>query len=233
MSEANTSAVPTHVGLILDGNRRWAKAHGLPATEGHREGAETLKKVVRYGFNHGIRYISAYVFSTENWKRTKDEVKFLMSLMLRLLDRDIEQLHEDGIKVVVLGSRYGLSKRIVKAIDKAEAKTKDNQKGVLALCLNYGGHLELVEAVKHILQARVDLRDIDEETISKYLYHPEVPPCDMIIRTSGEQRLSNFMLWRSEYAELKFVDKNWPDFSDADFAAALDEYQNRHRRLGK
>ncbi|GAC1387224.1 MAG: isoprenyl transferase [Candidatus Saccharimonadales bacterium] len=230
MAELHT--VPTHLGLILDGNRRWAKEKGLPSSEGHRQGAEALKKVVGAGFNRGIHYISAYVFSTENWLRTKQEVKFLISLALRFLDHDLEQLHQDGIKVVVIGSRFGLSKKVIAAIEKAEDRTKDNHGGVLALCLNYGGHEELVSAVKRILQARICSDELDENTIARFLYHPEVPPLDMIIRTSGEQRLSNFMLWRSEYAELKFVDKNWPDFSPADLDEALADYAARERRLG-
>jgi undecaprenyl diphosphate synthase len=226
------SSMPRHVGLILDGNRRWAAEHGLPANQGHLQGLETLKKVVKAGFDSGVNYITAYAFSTENWKRTRSEIKFLMSLLLRFVDRDLDQLHKDGVRVVILGSRYGLSKKILKAIEKTEELTKNNQKGVLAVCFNYGGQAELVDAVKAILQARVESTDIDPETISHYLYHPEVPPLDMIIRTSGEQRLSNFMLWRSEYAELKFVDKNWPDFSPEDLQQALDEYKHRHRRLG-
>lgn len=228
-----TDTVPVHVGLILDGNRRWAKEHGLPEGEGHRQGAETLKKVVRAGFGSGVKFFSAYVFSTENWKRTKEEVKFLMSLVLHYLDNDLEQLHKEGVKIVILGSRYGLSKKIIAAIDKAEERTRNNQKGVLAICLNYGGHEELVDAVRKILQARVDYHDVNEEVIAQNLYHPEVPPLDMIIRTSGEHRLSNFMLWRSEYAELRFVDKNWPDFTTEDLAEALEDYAHRTRRLGK
>jgi len=228
-----TAAVPNHLGLILDGNRRWAKEHGVTASEGHLEGMETLKRVAAAAFNSGVRYISAYAFSTENWKRTKDEVKFLMSLVLRFVDRDLEQLHQDGVKVVILGSRYGLSKKILKAIEKTEELTKDNTRGVLAVCFNYGGQSELVDAVRDILQARIDANDVDEAMIASHLYHPEVPPCDLIIRTSGEQRLSNFMMWRSEYAELKFVDKNWPDFSADDLAAALEDYKARQRRMGK
>lgn len=227
------AVVPTHLGLILDGNRRWAKKRGLVSTEGHRAGVETLKEVVRAGFKSGVKVISAYVFSTENWKRTRDEVKFLMSLVLRVLDKDLEQLHKEGVKVVVLGSRYGLSEKIVAAIDRAEKMTQDNTSGVLALCFNYGGHQELVDAVKQILQARIDYREVTDELIAKNLYHPELPPLDMIIRTSGEHRLSNFMLWRSEYAELYFTDKYWPDFNRADLETALAEYAARERRHGK
>lgn len=233
MNDTDNSAVPMHVGLILDGNRRWANDKGLPAMEGHRQGAETLKEVARAGFKRGVKFISAYVFSTENWKRTKDEVKFLMSLVLRLVDKDLEKLHQDGIKIVIVGSRYGLSQKIVQAIDKAEARTRDNQKGVLALCFNYGGQAELVDAVKDILQARVGHLEITEQTITDHLYHPELPPLDMVIRTSGEKRLSNFMMWRAQYAELAFVDKHWPDFTGADLNAAIDDYGDRKRRFGK
>jgi undecaprenyl diphosphate synthase len=228
-----STQTPQHVGIILDGNRRWAKERGLPDGDGHVQGVETLKEVVKSAFGSGVKIISAYVFSTENWKRTKSEVKFLMSLLLRVLDKDLAQLHKEGVKVVVLGSRYGLSKKIVSAIERAEEKTKNNEKGVLALCLNYGGHQELVDAVKKILQARVEFDEVTAEVIAKNLYHPEVPPIDLIIRTSGEHRLSNFMLWRSEYAELYFSDKYWPDFTDKDLQAALEVYANRERRIGQ
>jgi undecaprenyl diphosphate synthase len=172
MSE-HEAALPTHLGLILDGNRRWAKEHGLATSEGHRAGVDVLKAVVKTGFKSGVKVISAYVFSTENWKRTKEEVKFLMSLLLRVLDKDLDQLHKEGVKVVVLGSRYGLSEKIITAIEKAEERTQHNTKGVLALCLNYGGHQELVDAVKKILQARVAYDDVTSELIAKNLYHPE------------------------------------------------------------
>lgn len=228
-----STAIPNHVGLILDGNRRWAKERGLSANEGHRQGSEAFKEVIRAGFKSGVKVISAYVFSTENWKRTQEEVKFLMSLVLRFVDRDLDRLHEEGVRVVIIGSRFGLSKKVVAAIDKAEEKTRNNKKGVLALCLNYGGHQEIVDAVKSILEARIKQGDVTEETIAQHLYHPEIPPLDLIIRTSGEQRLSNFMLWRSDYAELYFTEKLWPDFTGDDLDTALQEYATRRRRLGR
>ena len=228
-----STQTPRHVGIILDGNRRWAKERGLPDGEGHVQGVEALKEVIKSAYGSGVKVITAYIWSTENWKRTKSEVKFLMSLFLRVLDKDLVQLHKEGVKVIILGSRYGLSNKIVSAIERAEEKTKHNNKGVLAICFNYGGHQELVDAVKKILQARVEFDEVTAEVIAKNLYHPEVPPIDLIIRTSGEHRLSNFMLWRSDYAELYFSDKYWPDFTEKDFQTALEAYANRNRRIGK
>ncbi len=224
--------MPQHVGLILDGNRRWAKEQGLPVFEGHRQGVQTLKEVVRYGFQSGIQYISAYVFSTENWNRTKDEVSFLMSLLLRVLDEELKELEDEGVRVLVIGSRTRLSKKVLKAIERAEARTKDNQKGVLALCVNYGGQLELVDAMKQIAEEKIPAENITSELISSYLYAPEVPPIDLVIRTSGEHRLSNFMLWRSAYSELIFTNTLWPAFTVADFQEALKEFNRRQRRFG-
>lgn len=225
--------MPAHVGLILDGNRRWARGQGLPDSEGHRCGVENLKRILRAAHSRGVKCVSAFVFSTENWQRTKREVKFLMSLVLRLLDHDLEQLHADGVKVIVLGSRYGLSRPIIRAIEKAESRTMANSKGVLALCFNYGGRQEVVDAVKKILQARVNHANLDEAALGRYLYHPEVPPIDLLIRTSGEQRISNFMLWRAAYAELYFTPKHWPAFSAEDLDRALSAYGGRQRRLGR
>ena len=224
--------IPNHVGFIVDGNRRWAKAHGLPTYEGHLAGYNALKDVLLETLSRGVKYASAYVFSTENWKRSEEEVGHLMGLLLKILESDIPIFVKNNVRLRVVGSREGLSGAILKAIDKAEATTANLDGGELLLCLNYGGQLEIADAVKKIVQSGVGPELITPELISQYIYAPEVPPCDLIVRTSGEQRLSNFMLWRSAYSELMFIDKNWPDMTRDDVSAILEEYAKRNRRHG-
>ncbi|NTW61808.1 di-trans,poly-cis-decaprenylcistransferase [Candidatus Saccharibacteria bacterium] len=225
--------IPKHVGLIIDGNRRWAKKHGLPTYEGHLAGYETLKNLILTLVNEGVEYVSVYGFSTENWKRSQDEVKNLMGLVLRVLTSDMAVLTENDIKLKVLGSREGLNDRIIKAIDNAEELTKDNKTGTFALCFNYGGQLEIVDAIKKIIQSGVPADEVNVDMVSQNLYAPEIPPVDLVIRTSGEKRLSNFMLWRVEYSEFTFVDKLWPDMTSDDISEIIQEYTKRHRRIGK
>lgn len=224
--------IPVHVGLILDGNRRWAKAKGLPTFEGHKQGYENLKTITKAAINRGVKYVSAYIFSKENWSRTPDEIKFLMDLALFLLNKDITELNKENIRVVCIGSRERLSPKLVKAIEKAEESTKNNTKGTLALCFNYGGREEVADAVKKIIDQRIARQDIDDDTLGQFVYHPEVPDVDFLIRTSGEQRLSGYMLYRISYAELYFTAKHWPDFTVNDLDEALGEYANRQRRYG-
>ena len=226
-------SLPTHVGYIIDGNRRWAKAHGLPKYEGHLAGYNALKDVLLETLSRGVKYASAYVFSMENWKRSEEEVGHLMGLLLKILEADVPIFIENNVRLRVVGSRSGLSEAILKAIDKAEESTKDLENGELLLCLNYGGHLEIADAVKEIVRSGVSADEVTPELISQHIYAPEVPPCDIIVRTSGEQRLSNFMLWRSAYSELHFIDKNWPDMTTDDVDDILEEYSRRNRRLGK
>ena len=230
MAEAS---VPQHVGFILDGNRRWAKAQGLPTLEGHRKGAEVFKEISRTAFESGVQYISAYVFSTENWSRAEEEIGYLMKLLVRFVKTYLDEAHENGVRVVLLGRREGLSKPVLKAIENAEAKTAGNTKRTLALCFNYGGQEELVDAFKKLLAEGVKPEDVTAETIAQALYGPEVPPVDFMIRTSGEERTSGFMLYRVAYAELYFTDKYWPDFTVEDLNQALAEYSRRQRRFGK
>lgn len=232
MSDQITS-LPRHIGYILDGNRRWARQNGLPTYEGHLAGYNALKDVLLETLQQGVRYASAYVFSTENWKRSEEEVGRLMGLFLRVLEADIPIFIENNVRLRVIGSREGLSEVLQKAIDSAEEKTKDLTGGDLLLCLNYGGQLEIADAVKKIVQLGVNPDEITPDLIAQYIYAPEVPPCDMIVRTSGEQRLSNFMLWRSAYSELMFIDKKWPDMCREDVARIIEEYKNRQRRLGE
>jgi undecaprenyl diphosphate synthase len=224
--------IPTHLGLILDGNRRWAKASGLPSLEGHRKGYENLKTITKAAIERGVTYVSAYIFSTENWNRTADEVKYLMDLAYRMLTRDVKELNKAGIRVVWLGTKEKLSNKLLLAIEKAETETAGNLKGTLALCFNYGGHTEIIEAAKKIVASNIAENDITDDVFAKNLYQPEVPPIDLLVRTSGEQRLSGFMLYRAAYAELLFVEKHWPEFSVDDLHASLAEFARRSRRFG-
>lgn len=226
------NTTPKHIGFIVDGNRRWAKQHGLPAYEGHLAGYNALKDVGLEALAMGVEYMTAYVFSTENWNRSKDEVGKLMGLILRVLKSDLPLFQEKNVKIRVLGSRDKLEPKIIKAIESAEAQTADNTGGVLALCLNYGGQQEIVDAVKKIVQSGVEADEIDKDTIEQNLYAPEVPPIDILVRTSGEQRVSNFMLWRIAYSEMHFIDKMWPEMTKQDLKDIIKEYNKRSRRFG-
>jgi len=228
------TAVPTHLGLILDGNRRWAVAEGLATYEGHRRGYENLKTIAEAAIDRGVKFISAFVFSTENWKRAKDEVKYLMDLLSWVAVHQVDEMHKKNIKVVFLGQEDRLSKKNIKLIRAAEDKTRNNTRGTLALCLNYGGRSEIADAFKQMIAKGVKPEDMTPELIREHIYHPEIPDVDLIIRTSGEQRLSNFMLWRAAYSELYFkADKHWPAFTVADLDDALADYARRVRRFGQ
>ena len=224
--------MPRHIGYIVDGNRRWAKTHGIPTYEGHLAGYSAIHEVVQASFDAGVEYVSAYIFSTENWKRSEAEVSKLMGLVLKLLTSDLHLFDENNIKLKILGSREGVSDRILEAIDKAEAQTAGNTGGTLAVCFNYGGQLEIIDAVKNIVRSGAAPEDITPELIARNIYVPEIPPLDLIVRTSGEQRLSNFMLWRSAYSEFLFLEKLWPDMTKDDVTAILEEYSRRNRRIG-
>jgi undecaprenyl diphosphate synthase len=224
--------VPIHLGIILDGNRRWAKKHGLTVAEGHRQGYLTFKTITRAAMKRGVKYLSAYVFSNENWQREKSEVRDLMKILVWVLKHEVKELHKEGIRVRVIGSKMRFGAAMLRAILHAEELTKDNTRGTLLLCLDYGGQQEIVDAVKRIALTGLDPEDITPELITQHLYAPDVPPLDLIIRTSGEQRLSNFMLWEAAYSELAFTNTYWPDYSVQDLQAALDNYAQRRRRFG-
>jgi undecaprenyl diphosphate synthase len=227
-----SEALPRHIGYVVDGNRRWAKQYGLPAYEGHLAGYNAIQEVVTATFDAGVEFVSVYVFSTENWKRSQDEVSKLMGLVLKLLTSDLHIFDERNIRLKILGSRDRVSDKILKAIDAAEARTANNTAGTLAVCFNYGGQNEIADACKKIIQSGVGADAVTPDLIESYLYAPEVPPIDLIVRTSGEQRLSNFMLWRAAYSELLFRDKLWPDMTKEDVNAILEEYLRRSRRFG-
>ncbi len=232
MAEATIVTVPRHLGLILDGNRRWAREHGLSLEEGHRHGYENLRTISEVAFEQGVEYVSAYVFSTENWNRSRDEVRYLMRLLLWILKHEIDNLDEHGIRVRMLGSKLRLGKALIRAIHEAEVKTQFNTKGTLLLCLNYGGQQEIVDAMKQIVANGTPPEAITADLIDQHLYAPNIPPVDLIIRTSGEQRLSNFMLWKGAYSELMFTDTYWPDFDRDELMEMLTTYSQRARRFG-
>lgn len=233
LNSKNSSAqVPTHIGFILDGNRRWAKKHGLPTYEGHLAGYEALKDVIEATADAGVKYISFYTWSTENWNRAEEEIRGVFKLIRRLFKTDIKELQKKGFHLVVLGSRDKLPADIVEMIEEAESVSAEGKRATLAMCFNYGGQDEIVRATRRIAAADIDPRDIDAAQFEKYLDHPDIPACDLIVRTSGEQRLSNFMLWRSAYSEFIFLDKFWPDMRPTDVADILEEYNRRNRRHG-
>ena len=228
----NGLKIPKHIGFIVDGNRRWAKQRGLSAYKGHLAGYEAIKQVSRAAFELKVEVVSLYVFSTENWNRSEEEVGKLMGLVLKLLTTDLHIFNDMNIKIKILGSRDKLSDDVLKAIDVSEAKTADNTAGTLALCFNYGGQLEIVDAVKKIVESKTPVEDITPKLIEQNLYSPEILPIDIVVRTSGEQRISNFMLWRVAYSELMFIDKMWPDMTKVDVRFIIEEYNKRSRRFG-
>jgi undecaprenyl diphosphate synthase len=228
----STTKVPEHIGFILDGNRRWARARSLPTLEGHRRGYNKLKKIADAAFEKGVKFVSVFIFSTENWNRSKNEVSFLMDLALKMATRDLKEIHAKNIKIIWLGSEEHLSKKLIKALKNAVKTTKNNNKGTLALCFNYGGKAEIVQAVRKIIKAGYEPEDVTEESIANNLYVPTLPPIDIVVRTSGELRLSNFMLWRVAYSELMFINKYWPDFDTDDLNNVIAEYSKRQPRLG-
>ena len=223
--------IPNHVGIIVDGNGRWAKMRGMPRTSGHDAGLDNLKKLSKYILNSGVKILSLYVFSTENFKRDKMEVSHLIDLFIILYKRDKNFFMENNIKVIFSGRDNGLPKNVINARDKLIDLTKDNTGGTLNICLNYGGRSEIVDAVRKIVRDGVLVDDINEEMFSRYLYH-DLPDVDLMIRTSGEVRLSNFMLWQNSYAEFYFPSVLFPDFSEKDFDEAILVYNKRDRRFG-
>ena len=232
----NTEKMPKHIAIIMDGNRRWAREKGLDPKQGHREGAKTLEKIVRYANKIGLEYITVYAFSTENWKRSEDEVGALIILLQKYLDDYSKRADTENIKVKVLGDITRLSEGMQKSIKKCMERTKNNTGVVFNIALNYGSRNEIVSAVKNIAyevkNGNINVEDITEDTISNNLYTAGEPDPDLLIRTSGELRLSNFLLWQLAYTEFLFVDKHWPDFSEEDIDMAIEVFQKRNRKFG-
>ncbi len=216
----------------MDGNGRWARDRGRPASFGHRAGVRAIKRVLEGCEELGVKVLSVYAFSTENWSRPRAEVRALMRLFHETMQREIEEMHRRGVRIVVSGRRDELSPRMRERIDEALARTAGNTNGVLNVCLNYGGRAELVDAVRRLVADRLPAREVDEAAIAARLYNPELPDPDLIIRTAGERRVSNFLLWESAYAEMLVTETLWPDFGVEDLKAALADYAARVRRFG-
>ena len=230
------AAVPRHVAIIMDGNGRWAKARGLPRVAGHRQGAEAARAVLRAAGEAGIECLTLYAFSSENWRRPETEINDLMGLLRLYISAELNALHREGIRIKILGDHRAFPPDVAKLVDGAVAKTAGNSRMTLAIALNYGSRAELVHAAQK-LAARVSAGEIeadriDEAMVDASLYTSDLPPLDLLIRTSGERRLSNFLLWQSAYAELLFVDTLWPDFGGDELRAALADFASRERRYG-
>lgn len=224
-----TGSIPHHIGFIVDGNRRWARAKNLPTLEGHKAGLSKVETITSAVINSGVEYVSFYLFSTENWQRSSEEVAYLMRLAQAGIANLAKKMQKNNVRCVVIGSKDHVSSNLLSEFAKAEKLTADCNGGTACFCFNYGGQQEIVDAAKLAAQSG----EINLESISHNLYHPEIPPLDLIVRTSGEQRLSGYMLWRAAYAELLFLEKNWPDIDEQDVKNILKEYANRNRRFGK
>lgn len=231
------NTLPNHIGFVVDGNRRWAREKNLPTRDGHKRGYEVLKEMAYIARDRNVKYMSAFIFSTENWSRAKEEVDYLMDLFMWSFSNDMKKLVKDGFKIIFLGRKNGLRAKIRTAMEKTEKESQNNNGPTLALCFNYGGHAEIADAAKEIAEkvknGEMNTDEINEENLANHLYHPELPPIDMLVRSSGEMRLSGFMLWRASYSELMWIDKKWPDMNETDFDDILAEFAGRSRRFGK
>lgn len=228
--------LPKHIAIIMDGNRRWAKQRGKIASFGHKEGAKTLEKIVRYANKIGVEHITVYAFSTENWKRSEEEVGALMMLFQSYLDDYAKRADSENIKVKIIGDKKALPEKMQKSIEKCMQRTENNTGITFNIALNYGGRDELIHAIKQVAQdvkdEKITIEDITDNIVSENLYTAGQPDPDLLIRTSGELRLSNFLPWQLVYSEFLFVDKNWPDFEEKDLDDAIIEYQKRTRKFG-
>lgn len=235
MSE--TTNTIKHLAIIMDGNRRWAKKHGLPAAAGHKQGAKNLEQICRDVKELGIQYLTLYAFSTENWQRPKEEVSTLMELLRSYLKDNLQELQKNNVKIVFIGERSMLDKDIVERMNDIEKQTSDNKDFTLCLAISYGSRQEIISAVRKAAQivksGDIDLQDIDEKLFSHLLYTKDIPDPDLLIRTSGEQRISNYLLWQIAYSELYFSDVMWPDFDRKELEKIIQNYYTRDRRYGK
>jgi undecaprenyl diphosphate synthase len=215
----------------MDGNGRWARKRGLPRVMGHKVGVESVRSVIRVARKVGIRYLTLYTFSSENWQRPKEEVSYLMQLLKTLLIKEVDELKRQGVRIRAIGRLGNLGKEVLEALNYAIEKTKDNRDLNLYLALSYGGRQEIVDAVNNML--RLGIKEVDEEKFRNFLYDPELPDVDLLIRTAGEYRISNFLLWHTAYAELYITDVLWPDFREEEFLKAIEDYSKRVRKFGK
>jgi undecaprenyl diphosphate synthase len=225
--------VPRHVAIIMDGNGRWAKKRGLPRSAGHRQGTENLRTIIRAAVEFNVQILTIYAFSTENWNRPRREVQLLMRILEMVIDRELAELNKEGVQIRHIGELDGIDDRLAKKVVQACETTAHNSRLILNVAFNYGGRDEIVHAVQNMMREGVDPDAVTEEMISHYLYTSDLPDPDLIIRTSGEFRLSNFLIWQGAYSEHYYTDVLWPDFDKVCFKAALDEYATRKRRFGK
>ncbi len=224
--------IPTHVGIIMDGNGRWAQKRGLPRLAGHRAGTENLRRILRAAVEFGVRILTIYAFSTENWGRPQDEVEGLLDIMERMIDRELPELHREGVQIRHIGRTERVPERLLTKIRQALELTRNNQRLILNVAFNYGGRAEIVDAVRGIVRDGIPPEQVDEALIARYLYTADLPDPDLIIRTSGEMRVSNFLIWQGAYAEYYVTPVYWPDFDKDEFYKALAEYARRERRFG-
>jgi len=222
--------IPYHLGIIIDGNRRWAREKGLPALEGHRKGLAKVKELIKWSKERGVKILTLFIFSTENWKRTKREVDFLMKLAKSAIADNLKEFRKEGVKVRMIGQRERLPRFLQETIQNAEELTKNNKKMVLNFALSYGGRAEITEAIKKIIENKIPPEKINENVVSQNLWTSDL---DLLIRTGKEQRISNFLIWQAAYSELYFCPKYWPDFTEKDLDEALSDYSQRQRRFGK
>lgn len=227
--------IPTCIGVVIDGNRRWAREQNLPPHEGHRQGAETFKEFVRWAHDMGVECVVAYTFSTENWKRSTEEIKHLMNLLRKFLKGNIAESVKEGIRLRIIGQRERFEKDLQELFTEAEEKTKEGTRGTLAFALSYGGRAEILEACARIVQEKKpeEVANMTEEEFGKFLWTADIPDPDLIIRTGGEQRLSNFLPWQSTYSEFFFTPTHWPAFTKEEFLSILDDFSHRERRRGR
>lgn len=235
-STSSSSPPPVHVAIVMDGNGRWAKARGLPRAAGHRRGAEAVRQAVRSAIDLGVGYLTLFGFSSENWRRPASEIHDLMGILRLYLRGEVAELHKNGIRLRIVGDRERLAPDIIELIESAEALTRENRSLVLTLALSYGGRQDIVQAARALARAaedgRLDPATIDEALFARSLWTADLPDPDLVIRTSGERRLSNFLLWQSAYAEFVFLDTLWPDFAKSHFEHAIREFHGRERRYG-
>lgn len=225
--------VPKHIAIIMDGNGRWAKARGLPRAEGHRQGTENLRRIIRACVEFGVEVLTIYAFSTENWRRPPLEVRLLMTILQTVIERELQELNENGVQIRHIGRLDRISPALQKQILHACEYTKNNTRLILNVAFNYGGRDEIVQAVKRIVQDGVPADQINEDLLNRYMYTGDLPDPDLVIRTSGELRLSNFLIWQAAYAEYYFTQTYWPDFDKSELRKAIEEYARRTRRFGK
>lgn len=221
-----------HIAIIMDGNRRWAKEHCLPSAMGHKKGVDALKKVVKGAHNFGVKYLTLYAFSTENWNRNQEEVDFLMGLLASTIKNELKELHQNDVKLKFIGDIKGLNSNLQKILAEAEATTKDNTGVNLQIAINYGARNELVNAVKELVKDNIAPDKIDEETLKNYLYTKNIPDPDLLIRTGGEMRVSNYLLWQIAYSEIYITKKYWPEFDENELQISIEEFNKRQRRYG-